>query len=262
MNIRLDGKTALVCGSSKGIGKAIADRFAEMGANLILIARNEDRLLANNNHYRNNYQGSYYHYALDLSDLNALEFAISNHLKIVGGIDIIVNNAGGPESGKLIYSELASFQKAFQSHLFSAQLLSKLIVPGMIANQYGRIINVISVSVKQPIDNLGVSNTLRGAMASWAKTLARELAVSNITVNSILPGYTNTERLDYLFNRLVDANGSDYDTVLSQTIAKIPAGRLGKAEEIASLAGFLASDFAAYINGTAIPVDGAYLNTL
>ncbi len=262
MNIRLDGKTALVCGSSKGIGKAIADRFAEMGANLVLIARNEDRLLAINNEYRSKYSGNYYHYALDLGNLPLLESTISDHLKIIGNIDILVNNAGGPESGKLIDAEINDFLKPLQNHLFASQLLTKLLVPGMIENAFGRIINIISVSVKQPIDNLGVSNTLRGAMASWAKTLSRELAINNITVNSILPGYTDTERLDYLFNRLADNANTDYETILKQTTSKIPAGRLAKPEEVANLAGFLASNFAAYINGTAIAVDGAFLNTI
>lgn len=262
MDIRLNNKTALICGSSKGIGRAVAERFAEMGADLILIARSELNLLELVNEFKSKYNGNYYFYAVDLNDLENLEFVVKQHLNLIGDIDILVNNSGGPESGFLANTSVNDLLKPFQSHLFASHLLVQLISESMKKNNFGRIINIISISVKQPIENLGVSNTLRGAMASWAKTLSRELAKYNITVNNILPGYTNTERLDYLFNKIADNSEISYNDVLSATIAKIPAGRLANPDETASLAGFLASDFASYINGSSIAVDGGFLSSI
>ncbi len=262
MNISLKNKTALICGSSKGIGKAIAERYAEMGADLVLIARSESILIEMANNFKSKYTGNFYCYSVDLNNLEILENIIEQHLNTVGNIDILVNNSGGPESGLLTNTNYNDFIKPFQSHLFASHLLVQKLRDGMKQNNFGRIINIISVSVKQPIENLGVSNTLRGAMASWSKTLSRELAKYNITVNNILPGYTNTERLDYLFNRIAEKTSTSYDEVLASALTKIPAGRLATPDEIANLAGFLASDLASYINGSSIAVDGGYLSSI
>jgi len=198
MDINLFGKNALVCGASKGIGFAIASQFAEMGANVTLLSRSEDNLklaiskLPSVNNNKHDYIfGDFISPSIIIEQLKKLIDEGKNY-------HILVNNSGGPMPGKAIDANPNEFNDAFQRHLIMSQILTSLLVEGMKKENYGRIINIISISVKQPVENLGVSNTIRGAMNSWSKTLSRELGEYGITVNNILPGHTNTERLESL----------------------------------------------------------------
>ena len=252
IQLNLTGKKALVCGASGGIGEATARLFAEAGAEVILLARSEDKLIQ----LLQELPGSGHQYlCLDLANTHEVQNRIEKVL-VNGPIHILVHNSGGPKGGALIEAKPEEFHTAFQNHLISAQTLAHLLVPGMRAEKYGRIINVISTSVKAPIPNLGVSNTIRGAMASWAKSLANEVALHGITVNNVLPGYTLTSRLESLRKATADRLKITESEVEKNWLASIPAGRFAKAEETAAAITFLASPLAAYINGINVPVDG------
>jgi 3-oxoacyl-[acyl-carrier protein] reductase len=255
---RLDGKRALVCGASRGIGAAAARELAARGATLGLLARDGTRLAE----VRNSLAGTgHVDLEADMTDLAGLRAA-------VGGwagrepVHVLVNNSGGPPPGPLFGAEPDALLHAFRQHVLAAQTLVQLVVPGMTDVGYGRIVNVISTSVKQPIPGLGVSNTIRGAMASWAKTLATELGPLGITVNNVLPGATATERLDALIVNKAQKEGSTQVEAIASLKAPIPAGRFGEPEEIAAAIGWLASPAAAYVNGINLPVDGGRLGTL
>jgi 3-oxoacyl-[acyl-carrier protein] reductase len=260
MNIDLQGKTALVCGASKGIGKSIAIELANSGANVILIARTLKDLMSV--HQELNNPDKHVYISADLQTPSEALKIIQSQLPKFNCVDILVNNSGGPPSGKLIKSVPDDMQSAMERHLFASHLLVQEFSQYMKERNWGRIINIISISVKQPIENLGVSNTVRGAVASWAKTLATELAPSGITVNNILPGFTATERLQYLIENTAKLNGISTYEVEQEIIKQIPIGRLAKPEEIAHLAVFLASDYASYITGVSIPIDGGFLKGL
>lgn len=262
MQIRLDNYRALVCGSTQGIGLAIARAFANAGASVTLLARNKKKLEEITSEL-NISTGRYHSFvSVDMSNSMELQKKVMQHLQEVDGFDILVNNSGGPPQGKLFESTVDELEDSFRQHIVSAQILLKALIPRMQAKSYGRIINIVSIGLKQPIDNLGVSNTIRGAMGSWAKTLSRELAEYGITVNNILPGYTLTERLETLFKYNAEENRTSYSEELQKIQQRIPAKRLGKSEEIAYLAVFLASPFASYINGASIPIDGGFLETI
>lgn len=254
MKIDLKGKKALVCGSTQGIGKAIAFQLSECGADVILLARNEDKLKSLTDQLSNS--GSQKHGYL-VADFSDNESVAKTCLKIPDlKIDILVNNTGGPAAGKAIDADIKSFMDAFSAHLINNQLLTQAVVPNMKANNFGRIINIISTSVKVPLNNLGVSNTIRGAVGNWSKTLANELAQFNITVNNILPGATETERLGAIIENKSSKQNVDKEEVKNEMLNEIPMKRFGKPEEPAYAAAFLASDFASYITGTNIVVDG------
>lgn len=257
MKINLAGKTALVCGASKGIGKSIAIELAKADANVIIVARSIKDLM--NVHSELKGSGKYNYISADMQEPEVAVNTIISQLPSSDCVDILVNNSGGPPAGRIIKSNANDFSLAFQRHLFTSHLLVQNLLNGMQSRNWGRIINIISISVRQPIDNLGVSNTLRGAMASWAKTLANELAPSGITVNNILPGQTATDRLFYLIDNIAANSGITSETVAQNMKAQIPVGRFAKPEEIAYLATFLSSEYAAFINGTSIPVDGGFL---
>lgn len=262
MQIRLDNYRALVCGSTQGIGLAIAKAFANVGASVTLLARNEKKLEEITSKLNISTKKNHSFISADMS--NSIEFQekVQQFLKKVDGFDILVNNSGGPPQGKLFESTLDELENAFRQHIISAQILIKALIPWMKAKSYGRIINIVSIGLKQPIDNLGVSNTIRGAMGSWAKTLSRELAEYGITINNILPGYILTERLESLIKYNAEKNRTSYSEELQKVQQRIPAKRLGKPKEIAYLAVFLASPFASYINGASIPIDGGFLETI
>ena len=258
MEINLKGKHALVTGGSKGIGGAIAAQFAASGANVTVVSRDENELkkmvavLPGNGH-------SYL--VADFSNTEASLTSIRAHLA-KHPVDILVNNTGGPPAGAIEAAEWSGFVTALEMHLKMSHELTKLVLPNMKKGQFGRIINVISTSVKIPIPGLGVSNTVRGAMASWSKTLASEVAKDGITVNNILPGFVETGRLEALIKgKALGAGTSDDDVAVSMK-ATIPAGRFGKPEELAYYATFLASDKAAYINGTSVQIDGGRTGSL
>ena len=260
-NTVLAGKNALVCGSSRGIGKAIAMALAEMGATITLTARNEDVLLEAIGELDVT-QGQKHDFILaDFSKPAELEELIKHQLKDTT-YQVLVNNTGGPPAGSIIDAKPEQFVSAFSNHLICNHLLATALLPGMKQSNYGRIINVISTSVKIPLRGLGVSNTIRGAVASWAKTLANELAPFGITVNNILPGATNTERLHEIIKNKAQKTGRSIDEVTEEMLDEIPMQRFADPSEIAAAAAFLASPAASYITGINIPVDGGRTGSL
>lgn len=255
MNLSLEGKNALVCGGSQGIGFAIAAELALMGANCILLARNEENLKLAVGELDISLRQLHSYHSIDVADHAALKTLIEK-ITAEQPIHILTNNSGGPAAGPIVEASEDQFLQAFQQHLLTNHLLTKAVLEGMKAEGFGRIINVISTSVKVPLKNLGVSNTTRGAVASWAKTMSNELAQFGITVNNVLPGATRTQRLNAILQNTAAKKGASIETVEEEMLQEIPAKRFGEAEEIAALAAFLASPAAAYINGTSIPVDG------
>ncbi len=256
MNINISGKTALVGGSSKGIGRAIAFQLAQMGANVIVMARSTDLLMDLVSQLpRVHAQQKHQFITADTSDLDGLTQKIKDFLKN-NSIHILVNNTGGPAGGNIISAEPKDFLDAYKNHLLTNHTLAHLIIPYMKKAGYGRIINIISTSVRIPLKGLGVSNTTRGAVASWAKTLSNEVASFGITVNNVLPGATSTGRLDEIINAKSDKTQKAKNNVIEEMVSEIPMGRFGTPEEIASTVGFLASPAASYITGVSIPVDG------
>jgi len=255
LSLDLSGKNALIAGSTQGIGLATAQLLASMGASCTLIARNETALqtaVASLDHSK----GQQHKYLVaDYSQPEQVQKAVADHVQ-KQPVHILLNNTGGPAGGPITSATPEAFLAAFNQHLICNHIVSTLVLPGMKAAQYGRIINIISTSVKIPLKGLGVSNTIRGAVASWAKTMANEVAAFGITVNNVLPGATATARLTGIINNKVDKTGQDKEQVTEEMLSEIPAGRFGQPEEIAAVAAFLASPAAAYVNGTSIPVDG------
>lgn len=256
MNLDLTGKTALVCGASQGLGAAVAKELALMGANVYLLARNEENLKAVLHSLDTALQQQHGYFVADTNEPSTVASLIVDFIAKGHGVDILVNNSGGPTSGPLLNTAADDLEKSFRAHLVTAHTLAQLLVPGMQQKGFGRIINIVSTSVKQPINGLGISNTVRAAVANWAKTLANEIGKYGITVNNVLPGYTKTDRLDYLFGKQATDAGTTVDAIVDKTVALIPAGRLGEPEEFAAAVAFLCSPAAAYINGINLPVDG------
>jgi len=252
----LTGKTALVCGSTRGIGRACADVLARQGAAVTLMAR-DARALEAAAAALDRGRGQHHEYlAADFADPTAVRAVIDGFVGQGGQADILVNNTGGPPGGPILDAAPEAFLRALSMHVVCNHHLVQALSPGMKQRGFGRIINVISTSVKQPIPGLGVSNTTRAAVANWAKTLADELGPFGITVNSILPGYTATERLESLIHAKAEREGRSPDEIRRAWIDSTPARRLGRPEEIAAAVAFLASDEAAFINGVALAVDG------
>lgn len=256
MHIDLTGKQALVCGSTKGIGKAIAMQLARSGADVTLLARNESVLtgtvkdLSTENGQKHSYLVG------DFSRPELLRQVVESYMLKQKTVHILVNNTGGPAPGPLVLADSDEFVQAFNAHLLCNHLLAKAVIQGMKNEKFGRIINIISTSVKIPLHGLGVSNTIRGAVGNWSKTLATELAPFGITVNNILPGATRTERLTGIIsNKSVKTGKSETETE-QEMLREIPAGRFANPEELAYAAAFLASEQAGYITGTNLVVDG------
>ncbi|SMO45036.1 SDR family oxidoreductase [Solitalea koreensis] len=256
MDLSLIGKNALVGGSSQGIGKAAAIELALLGANVILLARNEQKLQETLKDLDTSKGQSHSYIQADFSNPVELKSTIERYFKNHYPIHILVNNTGGPAAGPVSSANIDEFLSAFNNHLVCNHILAQTVIPSMKAEKYGRIINVISTSVKQPIPGLGVSNTIRGAVANWSKTLAGELASFGITVNNVLPGSTNTVRLQAIFENKAQKTGKSVEEIKNEMIAEVPAGRIAEANEIANAIAFLASPAASYINGINVPVDG------
>ena len=258
MDLKLKDKNALVCGSTQGIGKATAILLAQEGANVTLLARNEEKLKAVLNELPNSNQKHNYLVA-DFSKPEELKkVLLSSDLQF----HILVNNTGGPAGGPIFNAKIGEFEKAFTQHLKCNHILVQILAPFMKTQCFGRIINVISTSVKQPLDGLGVSNTIRGAVASWSKTMANELGEFGITVNNVLPGATNTERLLEIITNKANKTGLTIDKVAEIMKNASPAKRFAQPEEIANAIVFLASEKAAFINGINVPVDGGRTKSL
>ena len=252
----LFGKTALVGGSTQGIGKAIAFELAAMGARVVLLARDENKLKHTLLELMPASLKPHAFLVADFSDPKHVQAVVQDFINEGNAVEILINNTGGPPSGPLLEANSLAFLEAFQSHLICNQLLAQLLVPGMKKSEYGRIINVVSTSIKIPLPNLGVSNTIRGAVAGWSKTLANELAPFGITVNNVLPGATLTGRLENIIAANSRKTGKDLEETSAEMQKEIPMRRFGMPEEIAAVACFLASPAASYVTGTSIPVDG------
>jgi 3-oxoacyl-[acyl-carrier protein] reductase len=255
LNTSLIGKTAVVCGSTQGIGLASARMMATQGATIVLVARNEEKLKAICAELPSEHGQKHLYLVADFENVQNVKDAITGFAQ-THVAHILVNNTGGPNPGKAIDSDIEDFRKAFNAHLICNQVMVQALAPVFIKEGYGRIINIISTSVKQPLPNLGVSNTIRGAVASWSKTLASELAVHGITVNNVLPGATATGRLDQIIQNKATKTGATSDHVREEMSNEVPMKRLAQPDEIASAVCFLASPAASYINGINLPVDG------
>lgn len=255
ISLDLTNKNALVAGSTQGIGLASAQALAGLGANCTLIARNETALqqaiqtLATDRGQQHQYLVADYSNAEQVRSVVA-DFVSKNK------IHILINNSGGPAAGPASSATTDAFLSAFNQHLICNHIVTGLVLPAMKEARYGRIINIISTSVKIPLKGLGVSNTIRGAVASWAKTMANEVGQFGITVNNVLPGATATGRLSSIIENKSAKSGVEKNEVEQEMLAEIPAGRFGQPEEIAAVVAFLATAAAAYVNGTSIPVDG------
>jgi 3-oxoacyl-[acyl-carrier protein] reductase len=261
MNLDLTNKTALICGSTQGLGYASAIELALLGCQVVLMARNEDKLKETVKTLDSSKGQQHQYLVADFADVGAVKAAITGFIKNTA-VHILVNNTGGPAGGTALNAEAADFLAAFNNHLINNHNLTQAVVPGMKEAGFGRIINIISTSVKSPIAGLGVSNTIRAAVANWAKTLAGELGPFGITVNNVLPGFTKTARADYVIASKAKAANISEEAVLKQLVAEIPAGRIGQPEEFGAAVAFLASPAAAYINGINLPVDGGRLGCL
>ena len=255
LSLAITGKTALVGGSTQGIGLASAQALASLGANCVLIARNEEKLKAAVLSLQTEAGQQHRYLVADYANPDEVgavvrEFAANNI------IHILVNNSGGPAGGPVVKAQPQEFLNAFNQHLICNHIITTAVMEGMKSEGYGRIINIISTSVKIPLKDLGVSNTIRGAVASWAKTMANELGQFGITVNNVLPGATSTERLATILANKSTKTGKSLEEVEREMMEEVPARRFGRPEEIAAIVAFLASPAAAYVNGTSIPVDG------
>lgn len=261
MDLGLSGKVALVAGSSRGLGRAIAEELAAEGASLVLCARREDSLQEARTAIEQ-HGSQVVAVAADLADPAQVERVVQAGMREFGRIDILVTNAGGPPAGPFEQHTPEAWDRAVQLTLGSVLNLTRAVLPGMKERRWGRILNVTSIAVKQPVDGLILSNSVRAAVTGFARTLANEIAPWGITVNNVLPGYTRTERLDELAAANSKAKGISQEEARAAWETQIPMGRLGEPREFAALVAFLASERASYITGTSIPVDGGWVRGL
>jgi 3-oxoacyl-[acyl-carrier protein] reductase len=261
MDLNLSGKHALVCGASVGIGRAAAHELALLGADVTVLARRADVLQDVVSALPRSGAQQHGWIAADVAQGDALRAQVD---ALVAGkpVHVLVNNTGGPPGGAAQDADVPAFLDAFNKHLVANQIITQSVLPGMRVAGFGRIVNVISTSVKEPIAGLGVSNTIRGAVASWAKTLSAELGPHGITVNNVLPGYTRTQRLDQILHDRSQATGKSEAEIASAMLATVPAGRFAEAAEIGGTIAFLCSPAAGYINGVNLAVDGGRMKSL
>lgn len=262
MNLDLTGKTALVCGSTQGIGRASAVELAKLGATVVLMARNENSLRQTLATLDTSKGQTHRYIVADFSQEGVVSQAIQQHLASYPDMHILINNTGGPAGGALIEATADAFIQTFHNHLLNNQALVQAVLPAMKQAGYGRIVNIISTSVKQPIVGLGVSNTIRGAVAQWGKTLSLEVAQFGVTVNNVLPGYTRTARLDSVIRMRATNSGKSEEEVAETMQRDMPTGRFVTAEEVAAAVAFLCTPAAASINGINVPVDGGRTGSL
>lgn len=256
MNLDLKNKHAIVCGSTQGIGKAIAIELANLGASVTLVARNEESLKATKQELSTQAGQLHSYLCVDFSNPSELKKIVESYLQRQPLVHVLINNTGGPPAGPVHLAKTEEFLSAFNNHLICNHILVQACLESMKNAKYGRIINIISTSVKQPLHNLGVSNTIRAAVANWSKTLANEVAKFNITVNNVLPGATSTQRLSTIIENKSIKAGNSTAEVSKEMMSEIPMGRFAEAAEIANAVCFLASPAASYITGINLPVDG------
>jgi 3-oxoacyl-[acyl-carrier protein] reductase len=261
MDLDLAGRHALVCGGSEGIGRAAARELALLGADVTVLARRAEVLQETVAALPRSGAQQHGWIAADVSQPDTLRAQVEA-LAAGKPVQILVNNSGGPPGGPVHSAEAAAFFDAFNRHLVANQTLVQALLPGMRAANWGRVVNVISTSVKEPIANLGVSNTVRGAVASWAKTLSRELAPFGITVNNVLPGYTETGRIAQIVADRARASGQSEDAILQGMRGNVPAGRFAQPSEIGGVIAFLCSPAAGYVNGVSLAVDGGRMQSI
>jgi len=262
MDLDLTGKHALVCGASQGIGRATADALAGLGATVTLLARDAKALDKVRAELPTEQGQKHAALVADFDHPAELAAMLAKSLPGLPPVNILINNSGGPPGGAAQAAALDDYRKAFERHLMCNQVLVQAVLPGMRKSGYGRIVNIISTSVKEPIKGLGVSNSIRGAVAAWAKTLSIELGPDGITVNNLLPGYTRTERLDELATAAQARDGTAPADFFARLEREIPARRLGDPDELAALAAFLAGERAAYVTAQSIAVDGGWIRSL
>ena len=262
MNLDLKNKSALVCGSTQGIGKAVAVELALMGANITLVARNEQSLKQTKSELANNGSQLHSYLCVDFANPTNLKELVEQFIQRNGPVNILVNNTGGPPAGPIVSAKVDEFLSAFNNHLICNHILAQACVEGMKNSGYGRIVNIISTSVKQALPNLGVSNTIRAAVGNWSKTLANELGKFGITVNNVLPGATATQRLSNIIENKALKTNTNNDEVKKEMLHEIPLGRFADPSEVANAVAFLVSPAAAYINGINLPVDGGRTSSL
>jgi 3-oxoacyl-[acyl-carrier protein] reductase len=261
MNLSLEGRNAVICGSTQGIGFAIAEELALAGANCTLLARNETSLKEALPNLDIALRQQHGYLVADFSKPQEVKKAIEGFVQ-EHPVHILINNTGGPPAGSVLDATEEAYRLAFDQHLVCNQILAKAVIPSMKEAQYGRIINIISTSIRVPITNLAVSGTVRGAVAVWSKILSNEVAKFHITVNNLLPGYLKTQRLQSLMEGIAKKRSVSQEIVEEEMLKEIPAKRFGEASELAALAAFLASPAASYINGVSIPVDGGKTGAL
>jgi 3-oxoacyl-[acyl-carrier protein] reductase len=261
MDLNLAGRHALVCGASEGIGRAAAHELALLGADVTVLARRADALRAVVEALPRSGAQRHGLIAADMADTDALRMEVEN-LVARAPAHILVNNTGGPPGGPAHAAEVSAFLDAFRRHLIAGQALVQALLPGMRAARWGRIVNIVSTSVREPIAGLGVSNTIRAAVAGWAKTLSRELAADGITVNNVLPGYTETGRVEQIVRDRAQAQGKSEEQIIAAMRASVPAGRFAKPEETGGVIAFLCSPAAAYVNGVSLAVDGGRMASI
>lgn len=259
MDLGLNGRVALVAAASRGLGKAIAWELAREGADVAICARGKTQLKETAREIAADTGSRVLAVAADVSVAKDVADLVTAVLQRFSRLDILVNNAGGPPSGPFAIFSDEDWRQAMELNLLSAVRLSRAVIPSMRANHWGRIINLTSVAVKQPIPDLILSNAARSGVIALAKTLSFELAPEGITVNSVCPGFTRTERVEELARARAEREGKDVQEVMASYERQIPMGRLGRPEELAALVAFLASERAAYITGVAIQVDGGYV---
>jgi 3-oxoacyl-[acyl-carrier protein] reductase len=259
VDLLLKGRHALVCGASAGIGNAAAIELARLGATVSPLARSADKLADVAEDLKRAGAPQAHPIVADLEDRAALRTKVEAHLKKHGPVHILVNNQGGPPHGALLEATEEDFLKAYGRIQLASHLLVQAVLPGMRAAGYGRIVNVLSTSVREPIPGLGIGNTVRASMAAWAKTLSRELP-PGITINSVLPGYTDTERLGELAEQMASKQGKSPADIAKNWSAVTPEGRLGRPEELGAVIAFLCTPAASFVRGQAWAVDGGRLN--
>src|SRR6266446_7271853 len=262
MDLGIKDRVALVAAASKGIGFAAARELAKEGARVFLCSRDEKRASEAAQKLHDETGATVAGIGADVTDNESVEHFVNLVRERAGRIDILVNNAGGPSSTTFADTDLEMFRKAFELNALSAIRLAKLVLPGMQSQKWGRIVNITSVSVKQPIDGLLLSNTVRAGLTGWAKTVSTEVAADNITVNNVAPGYTLTERQDELAGVRGKASGKSKEDIIGLWAAQVPMRRLASPEEIAAAVTFLASERASYITGVTLQVDGGWVRGL